>query len=251
MNSINPRRTLTGSTRFSFPRASIGRKRRRSCLPTSDRHRYGKFRQRHRHRRQGWTVRKRRHNTIYNTFAPRGGFSYAATKDNLTVVRGGFGMFHDDGLRMSRRCETIIPSIRAHRSSPPRCLIRRRSAAVVSDRAHEFRLPLEHPLLHEVVAGVQRQLPAELLLDVSYVGSRGVALVRNRDINQPIASAAVASGQLNPNAARPYPGFAGITTYETSGNSIYHSLQASGTRRFSRGFALQASYTFTARSITT
>src|SRR5256885_5839195 len=33
--------------------------------------------------------------SIYNTFAPRGGFSYAATKDNLTVVRGGFWMFHD------------------------------------------------------------------------------------------------------------------------------------------------------------
>lgn len=79
---------------------------------------------------------------------------------------------------------------------------------------------------------------------MAYVGSRGVALVRNRDINQPIAGAAVASGQLNPNAARPYPGFAGITTYETSGNSIYHSMQASGTRRFSHGLSLQASYTF-------
>jgi hypothetical protein len=92
--------------------------------------------------------------------------------------------------------------------------------------------------------GVQRQLPAQMLLDVSYVGSRGVALVRSRDINQPVASAAVAGGQLNPNAARPYPGFAGINTYETTGNSIYHSLQVSGSRRFSRGIGLQASYTF-------
>jgi hypothetical protein len=43
------------------------------------------------------------------------------------------------------------------------------------------------------------------------IGSRGVALMRTRDINQPVANLAVASGQLNPNAARPYPGFAGIT----------------------------------------
>src|SRR5262245_38462979 len=53
-----------------------------------------------------------------------------------------------------------------------------------------------------------------------------------------LANVAVASSQLNPNAARPYPGFAGITTYETTGNSIYHSLQVSGSRRFSNGLAL-------------
>jgi hypothetical protein len=96
--------------------------------------------------------------------------------------------------------------------------------------------------------GVQRQLANDLVMDVSYVGSRGAALVRSRDINQPVASLAVASGQVNPNAARPYPGFATINTFETTGNSIYHSLQASGTKRYSRGLTLQASYTWS-RSI--
>ncbi|MBO0798199.1 MAG: TonB-dependent receptor, partial [Blastocatellia bacterium] len=77
---------------------------------------------------------------------------------------------------------------------------------------------------------------------------RGVALVRSRDINQPHASADVAAGRLNVNAARPYPGFAGISTNETTGQSTYNSLQVSLSRRFAQGLALQASYTFS-RSI--
>ena len=96
--------------------------------------------------------------------------------------------------------------------------------------------------------GLQRALPGDILLDASYVGSRGVALTRTRDINQPVASADVAAGRLNVNAARPFPGFAAISTNETTGQSVYHSLQASATRRFARGISLQGSYTFS-RSI--
>ena len=65
------------------------------------------------------------------------------------------------------------------------------------------------------------------MLDTSYVGSKGTHLLITRDINQPIASAPVALGQINPNAVRPYPGFASISTYESTGNSIYHSWQTS------------------------
>src|SRR6266566_235946 len=32
---------------------------------------------------------------VYDTFAPRLGFAYALTKDNKTVVRGGYGIYHD------------------------------------------------------------------------------------------------------------------------------------------------------------
>jgi outer membrane receptor protein involved in Fe transport len=188
-------------------------------------------------------------NSVYNTFAPRGGFSYALTSDNLTVLRGGFGMFHD---RWSQNVSTLRNNYPFNQSasiftaslSNPSEGERRLFPIALSN----FASPWNIPYYMKWSLGVQRQLPAEVLLDVSYVGSRGAALVRNRDINQPAPSAAVAGGQLNPNAARPYPGFAGITTYETTGNSIYHSMQVSGSRRFSRGLALQASYTFS-RSI--
>ncbi|MBL8293602.1 MAG: TonB-dependent receptor [Bryobacterales bacterium] len=188
-------------------------------------------------------------NSVWNTFAPRVGFSYALTKDNLTVLRGGIGMFHD---RWSQFVSTVrnnwpfnqSASLFTTQLSNPAGGQRRLFPIALSN----FNSPWEIPYYTKWSLGIQRQLPKEMLLDVSYVASRGTQLVRTRDINQPVASVAVANGSVNPNAARPFPGFAGISTFETSGNSIYHSMQVSATRRLSKGFAFQGSYTFS-RSI--
>lgn len=184
-------------------------------------------------------------NSTYNTFAPRGGFSYALNKEGTTVLRGGFGMFHDRWSQFVSALRNNYPfnqnaQIFSTRLSNPGSGEQR----IVPLGLTNFTSPWNIPYLMKWSFGVQHQLPAEILLDVSYVGSRGVALLRTRDINQPVASSQVASGAINPNAARPYPGFAGISSYETSGNSIYHSLQTSVTRRFSRGFSVQGSYTW-------
>lgn len=189
-------------------------------------------------------------NSVYNTIAPRVGFSYALTKDNLTVLRGGIGMFHD-------RWSQFVSGVRNNWpfNQNAQLFTTRLSNPAGGERRFfpigltNFNSPWEIPYYAKWSLGIQRQLPAELLLDVSYVASRGVQLVRTRDINQPVASASTAAGgSVNLNAARPYLGFAGITTYETSGNSIYHSLQVSATRRLSKNFAFQGSYTFS-RSI--
>ncbi|MBL8211117.1 MAG: TonB-dependent receptor [Bryobacterales bacterium] len=181
----------------------------------------------------------------YNTFAPRGGFSLALGKSNDTVVRGGFGMFHDRWSQFVSAVRNNWPfnqaaSIFGTNFSNPGQGERRIFPIALTN----FNSPWEIPYYMKWSLGVQRQLPGEILADVAYVGSRGVALARIRDINQPLANADIAASRLNVNAARPYPGFATINTYETSGNSVYHSLQASATRRFSRGFSLQGSYTW-------
>jgi len=188
-------------------------------------------------------------NSVRNTFAPRVGFSYALTGDNLTVLRGGYGMFHDRWSQFASSARNNYPfnqsvSIFETSFSNPAQGTRR----IFPIGLTNFNSPWEIPYLQKWSLGVQRQLPGDLLLDVSYVGSKGTHLLRTIDINQPVASAAVASGQVNVNAARPYPGFAAINTYHTIGNSVYHSLQAAGVRRFAAGFSLQASYTFS-RSI--
>jgi len=188
-------------------------------------------------------------NSVYNTFAPRGGFSYGLTRDNKTVLRGGFGMFHD---RWSQFVSTVrnnwpfnqAATVFGTNFSNPGQGERRIFPIALSN----FNSPWEIPYYMKWSFGAQRALPAEMLLDVSYVGTRGVSLPRIRDINQPAANVEIAAGRLNVNAARPFPGFAAINTYETSANSVYHSLQVSATRRFSRGFSLQGSYTW-ARSI--
>ncbi|MBI3693343.1 MAG: TonB-dependent receptor [Acidobacteria bacterium] len=184
-------------------------------------------------------------NSVKDTFAPRAGFSYALTRDNLTVLRGGYGMFHDRWSQFASAARNNYPFnqslsiFNTNFSNPAQGTKRIFPIGLTS-----FNSPWEIPYLQKWSLGVQRQLPAEMLLEVSYVGSKGTHLLRTRDINQPVASAVVASGQVSPNAVRPYLGLASVNTYETTANSIYHSLQVSAVRRFSGGFSLQGSYTF-------
>jgi hypothetical protein len=115
---------------------------------------------------------------------------------------------------------------------------------------------------------VQHELPGNLLLETAYVGTRGVKILNSRPFNQlPDADLALGDGLralvANPfygkittgalaatTVARaqlllPYPQFLGVNAVgSTWGNSTYHSGQAKLERRFSKGFSLLATYTF-------
>lgn len=184
-------------------------------------------------------------NTVYNTFAPRAGFSYALTSDSLTVLRGGFGMFHDrwpqfvTGVRSNYPFNQSVSIFNTSFSNPAQGTRRVFPIGLTS-----FNSPWEIPYMMKWSLGIQRQLLADSLLDVSYVGSRGAHLVFSKNINQPQPSLDVAAGRVSPNAVRPYPGFAAINTYETTGNSVYHSLQTSLVRRMAGGLTFQGAYTY-------
>ncbi|MDQ6663716.1 MAG: TonB-dependent receptor, partial [Acidobacteriota bacterium] len=115
---------------------------------------------------------------------------------------------------------------------------------------------------------VQRTLPGNLLLDVAYAGSRGLRLFGSLNydqlpnqylalgdgLRQPVPNpffGKVASGPLSTPTVqlsqllRPYPQFTGVTAGNASyGASTYHALQAKLERRFSKGFSVLVSYTF-------
>ncbi len=184
-------------------------------------------------------------NSVYNTFDPRVGFSYSLTRNNLTVLRGGYGIFHDRWPQLASSAHNNYPlnqtiSIYNTLFSNPAQGAYRYFPIDISN----YNSPWEIPSLQKWSLGVQRQLPAELLLEVGYVGSKGTHLIRAVDRNQPVASSTVASGQASPNSVRPYRGFAGISTQETTADTSYHSLQTSLVRRFSAGISFQGSYTF-------
>jgi hypothetical protein len=81
--------------------------------------------------------------------------------------------------------------------------------------------------------GFQRQMPGQILLDVSYIGAEGHKLTTRADMNP-----------LQPNGLRLHPEFGPRTVRTSQGNSAYHSLQTRVDRRFSRGFQVTASYTW-------
>jgi len=121
--------------------------------------------------------------------------------------------------------------------------------------------------------GVQRQLPGNFVVEATYVGNRSTHLPVSRNINfipakylstapfRDTATINYLGAQfpspfygLNPQytsttMARsslllPYPQFGNITYLDPVGYSWYHALQSQGEKRFSKGFTLLVSYTW-------
>jgi hypothetical protein len=90
--------------------------------------------------------------------------------------------------------------------------------------------------------GVQRQLPANSVLEVNYVGNRGVNLYEGNPINDPLP------GPGGIQARRPYPIFGALTFNGQDNSTIYHALQAKFEKRLSWGLWHLVSYTWS-RSI--
>jgi hypothetical protein len=96
---------------------------------------------------------------------------------------------------------------------------------------------------------VQHQFASNMVLEVGYVGTRGVHLPDPSDLDQVPASgiqqiAAAGGISVNVQPYRPYPQYTGITLQAMGGWSDYNSLQTSLTKRMSQGLMFQTSYTY-------
>jgi hypothetical protein len=115
---------------------------------------------------------------------------------------------------------------------------------------------------------LQRQLPASVLLNVAYVGTRAVKFPSNLQLDTLPDSALALGNGLRTQVANPfygqigvgtlaasttaeaqlivpYPQFTGVTSAADNwANSDYHALQIKVEKRFSKGFSLLASYTY-------
>jgi hypothetical protein len=103
---------------------------------------------------------------------------------------------------------------------------------------------------------LERSLPGNTSLSVSYAGTRGLNLLQITDGDPTVPSVFQANGLPlwtgNPNCAvpsatcEPYlnPAFTAIELRDGGGESWYNSLQTSFQKRLSRGLQFQASYTW-------
>ena len=94
---------------------------------------------------------------------------------------------------------------------------------------------------------IQRKLPANVVLDVGYVGSKGTDLiVTYDDLNRPLQAVDPRTpGLPSLNARRPNQAYQRAVRADKSvGNSIYHSLQVKAERRLGSGLTFLTAYTF-------
>jgi len=199
-----------------------------------------------------------------NNFAPRFGFAYSLTPK--TVLRGAYGIFYNHANRLGREgllgfnppfiilADSNISGSGALRETdkifrlqdgiPPGFVdIARVNLATVGRKAQD---PNQRsPYTQQYNFGIQREVLKDLVLDVSYMGNRGLKLPSFRNLNPNTftfnAQGAPVAGLRELDSL----GLRGdIQILENLGISNYNSLQTRLERRFSQGFTLLAAYTY-------
>lgn len=190
-------------------------------------------------------------------FAPRFGFSWQPFGRYTMVVRGGYGIFYNQTFGdvffqkaanppfvslSAGNIGAALPLLGSQVIQPGSgALLQQALAGIVGQTfpsMSPFQINFQDAMIHEWNLDLQGELPGSWLLDVGYVGTRGLRLPREVDPNQP---------QPNPvtqTAPVPYPLYAGFSYTESSGSSAYHALQVKAERHYSHGLSFLAAYTF-------
>ncbi|MBI2688107.1 MAG: TonB-dependent receptor [Acidobacteria bacterium] len=90
---------------------------------------------------------------------------------------------------------------------------------------------------------VEREVGMKTVLEVSYVGRKGLHAQRERNINQLLPGTRQANPGINENALRPFQGFGPIRITNNESTSFYQGLQIGVNRRFANGFSYGFAYT--------
>jgi hypothetical protein len=218
-----------------------------------------------------------------NNFAPRLGFAFSLTKK--TVLRGGWALSYipvigsvssdgysndtpwiastDGGITVLNRLSNPFPTglIPAIGNSA--------GLGTLVGQGISFVEPGDRtPIFHNWQFDIQRELPSQILVEVAYVGSRGVRLVApSENLNQVPASffglgtalkqqvenpffGILTTGALSGRTVareqllRPYPQFTGVSRGNPAyGNSVYHSLQIKMEKRLEHGITALVAFT--------
>jgi hypothetical protein len=208
-----------------------------------------------------------------NNFAPRIGLAWQPFKSSKTVLRAGYGVFYDQTFGdvyfqkaanppFVQLKEGNSPALLEECAMGGPCNFQPGSGQIIQNALSgivgpdypsmsPFQLNFRNALIQQWTADVQQQVGQSWLFDLGYVGTRGLHLVQETDPNQPInltvsPQAAVCPSPTSPTGgcASPYPYLANFGYTQSSGSSIYHSLQAKVERRMSKGLSVLAAYTY-------
>jgi carboxypeptidase family protein/TonB-dependent receptor-like protein len=225
-----------------------------------------------------------------NNFLPRIGIAWQIGEK--TVLRTGFGIFYDTlGVNTTAPIQTgfsqntpIQASLDggvnyiATLANPlPKGLLAPLGPAGglltnVGQTINFFDPNMTHPYAQRWSLGIQRELPYEFLVEVTYTGNRGTRIPVTRNYNStparylstlptlddatntflsqtfkspfsgldPIFGANISRANL----LKPYPEFGDIMVEESIGYSWYHALQSRVEKRFSKGFTFQLGWSW-------
>jgi hypothetical protein len=179
-------------------------------------------------------------NQNYGDFDPRVGLSWSPFEDAKTVIRAGFGTYHEDGQLDDQNlpAKNLVPSYSVKASSSLRVAYPVTpfftGPGTLSPNAEQR--DRKDSYVEQWDLSVQRQLPSSFVTTVSYLGSHGVHLLDTNVVN--LIDPATGAVQ--------YPAFApGIGWRGSIGMSTYNGLTASLRRPFANGLLVAVNYSYT------
>jgi len=192
-------------------------------------------------------------NPTFKNISPRIGLAWDVFGTGKTSLRSGYGWYFNTNNQQNLIVTITNPPFtpRPVIAGPTLTFPQPNLAAtgILSIRPVEF--DLKNPNLHVWNLSVQQQLPWDTVVTLGYAGSRGVHLLRSRDVNIPTPQT-LADGTLFFPAGRPRPNpaFTTIELKSSDGNSWYNAMIFEVRKRWSGGLSFQSSYTW-ARNIDT
>ncbi len=192
-----------------------------------------------------------------NQLAPRVGFSWSPIPK--WVVRSSYGIFDTPwsadpytnalGLGLNPRGSYGYnkPDAFQLKTGPPAGSVVYPTLSNLSNSQFNYQsvdyYPRTRPTSYyqEMLLSVQHELPGQVLLDVSYVFTKGSNQNFNRDFNQVPESQLLPSGNVN-YAALPYTQFKTISAHVFDGYSNYNALQLRAEKRYSHGLSFVVNY---------
>lgn len=191
--------------------------------------------------------------TYYRNLQPRLSFAYRPFKDSKTVIRGGFGIFTMTNLgQLSFNITDIASSVvRTYTNADPATGAPRYQfpAPFFAATTQEFigssdfyqNTPTNYrdPQSAQWNLTVERELPGDLALRVSFVGTNSYRMNLTVDLNQTPPST-----QAYDPSQKPYQNWNRILSSENLGYANYQALQTELNRRLKNGLSFQASYTW-------
>jgi hypothetical protein len=169
-----------------------------------------------------------------DNFAPRLGATWTPTADGRTVVRGGFGVYYDQGFNnISGNISNSARSSNVTVLNPGfpdpfaggTIVATKPSVTVAAARIHT-------PSTRTLSAGVRREVLPGIAVSVDGVRTLGYNLFNAVDTNAPL-----------PGVGRPDSNYLRVVQYQTTGRSWTNALLVSLERRTGRGPLFNVSYT--------
>ena len=183
-------------------------------------------------------------------FQPRVGIAWDPFKDGKTSVRAAYAILTDQpvtnvvtGLASNppladpRAISTVLPNLITFQNADT---VARAAGLSPNTVAHDF----DNDYIQSWNVNIQREVARDLGVTIGYFGTKGTHLRISRNINQRVNGVLPFASLPSNDPFRPNVPLVNIIQIEGTGNSSYNALWLTATKRLSRGFQFNASYTF-------